>query len=406
MIDPLGEPVVMDFGLARRSDSGDDTTDDRPAPAAPDAGLTQHGSVLGTPAYMPPEQARGDVAMIGPRSDVYALGVILFELLTGRRPFVGDDTAETIRQILEAPPPRLRDFYPWMDVGLEAACQKALAKAPEDRFWSMAQFADALKEVVEPELQVVLPPPLPPKPTAPVPPKRERKKRRWLTPLSCLGVAAGFVLVCVGGPTLAIYWLVGAVTDKVKEIQQTAAAASADWQTVRDLWRSPPADAPADVVFPPTLPGGYTRLRQDVPAPDADLGLTLPGRRTVSKTPDGDEVAVSAYVCSDPEAAAVEGKIRTLISRLEQGGGPGPSPNRTKVVYSHHNSTDRTVTFGFANLSNQNQEYGKTWFSQGWLFHFHTTAPMVIESFPPKYLLEVAKKANAPPPKPKAKPKA
>ena len=132
----------------------------------------------------------------------------------------------------------------------------------------------------------------------------------------------------------------------------------------------------------------------------------LPGRRAVYKTPDGEEVSVSAYVCPDAEAATIEGKIRTFVNRLEQGGTAGANPNRTKVVYSHQSSGDRTVTFGFADSANQNHEYGKTWFSQGWLFHFHTTAPLVIESFPPKYLLEVAKKANAPPAKPKAKPKA
>ena len=397
IIHPIREPVVMDFGLARRSDSGDDTTDDRAAPSAPDHGLTQFGSVLGTPAYMPPEQARGDVAVIGPRSDVYSLGVILFELLTGRRPFVGVDTADTIRQIQETPPPKLRDFYPWLDDGLEAACQKAMAKAPEDRFSSMAQFAETLKEVVEPNLTVVLPPPLPPKPAAirpdvSPPPK---KKRRWLGPVIALSVVGLILTMCIGGPALVIWWFVVAVTDKVKEVQQSHSVTATEWGAIEAMWKPPAADAPADVVFPPTLPDGYRRIRQDQPGADPELGLTMTGRRAAYTMSDGSEVSVSAYQCSDDQAQAVFGKIQTHIRQVQQG--TASQPGRAKVVYSQSNSTNYTITYGFADSSNQSHEYGKTWYSQGWLFHFRTTAPLVIDQFPSKYLLEMAKKAASPP---------
>jgi hypothetical protein len=396
MIDPTGEPVVMDFGLARRSDTGDDTSDDRPAPSTPDMGLTQLGSVLGTPAYMPPEQARGDVAVIGPRSDVYSLGVILFELLTGRRPFVGADTADMIRQIQEDPPPKLRDFYPWLDAGLEAVCLRAMAKAPEDRFWSMAQFADALKAVVEPELKVVLPPPLPPKPAAArpdvAPPK---KKRRWVIPVVTLTIIGLIVSLCLGVPALIIYGFIAAVTDKVKEVQQNQSTSAAEWGAIDAFWKPPAADAPADAVFPPTLPDGYRRVRQDAPGADADLGLTMTGRRATYTTSDGTEIAVSAYPCSEEQARAVYDKIMALVRRVEQGN--GGQPNRARAVYSMSNTTNYTITYGFADASHQNPEYGKTWYSQGWLFYFRTSAPLVIDQFPSKYLLEVGKKAAAPP---------
>src|SRR5262245_4526540 len=162
VLDATGEPVVMDFGLAKQARAADFTgprdlaESDAPAKSrstgrGPASDLTQWGSVLGTPAYMPPEQARGDVAAMGPPSDVYSLGVILYELLTGRRPFAATETAELINKIVNEPPPRPTDFYPWLDAGIEAACLKALAKTPADRFGTMADFERALKHAVRSE---------------------------------------------------------------------------------------------------------------------------------------------------------------------------------------------------------------------------------------------------------------
>src|SRR5947209_7781975 len=91
MLTPRGEPVVMDFGLARRNAPGD-------------VRLTQSGTVMGTPAYMSPEQVEGDVAALGPATDIYSLGVILYELLTGRVPFQGS-LGQVMAQILTQPPP-------------------------------------------------------------------------------------------------------------------------------------------------------------------------------------------------------------------------------------------------------------------------------------------------------------
>jgi serine/threonine protein kinase len=130
MIDEAGQPVVMDFGLARTC-----------TPLATQ--LTAAGDVLGTPAYMPPEQIEGDVARIGPACDIYSLGVILYEMLTGIVPFHGDMLALAMQVVADppAPPSRRRAA---IDSKLDAVCLKALEKNPADRWPTMAAFADGL----------------------------------------------------------------------------------------------------------------------------------------------------------------------------------------------------------------------------------------------------------------------
>ncbi|WP_435008954.1 protein kinase domain-containing protein [Tundrisphaera lichenicola] len=135
MVDVRGKLVLMDFGLALRLD-------------ADDPRITTSGAIVGTPAYMPPEQVEGHHEAIGPRSDLYSLGVILYELLTGRRPFEGS-AAMVLGLILvvDAPPPSsLRDG---LDPRLEAICLKAIAKRPEDRHASMDELAAALRSWLE-----------------------------------------------------------------------------------------------------------------------------------------------------------------------------------------------------------------------------------------------------------------
>src|SRR5690606_21685213 len=95
------------------------------------------------PAYMAPEQARGDIQAIGPKSDIYALGVILYEMLAGRMPFTGN-VNEVLGQVLHVAPPPPSQFRPGLDHALESICLYAMAKEPGQRFASMKEFANVL----------------------------------------------------------------------------------------------------------------------------------------------------------------------------------------------------------------------------------------------------------------------
>jgi serine/threonine-protein kinase len=125
-----GTPKITDFGLARRVEGGPD--------------FTVSGARLGTPSYMAPEQALGKASTIGPAADVYALGAILYELLTGRPPFQGETPAETERQIIAEEPVSPARLNPRAPRDLETICLKCLHKAPARRYASAGDLADDL----------------------------------------------------------------------------------------------------------------------------------------------------------------------------------------------------------------------------------------------------------------------
>ena len=131
------EPYVTDFGLAKRLGPGGDTME------------TVTGAVMGTPAYMPPEQARGGTKSVTTAADVYSLGATLYEALTGRPPFIGDSAGEILRQVLDQEPAPPGSIQPGLDRDLETICLKCLEKEPARRYGS----AEALAEDLESWLQ-------------------------------------------------------------------------------------------------------------------------------------------------------------------------------------------------------------------------------------------------------------
>jgi serine/threonine-protein kinase len=142
-----GETLVVDWGLAKATGRSEPGAAERTLMPSSVSGSaeTLPGTALGTPAYMSPEQAAGDLDRLGPRSDVYSLGATLYCLLTGKPPQEGDDIGEVLRKVQrgEFSPPRQID--PLIDPALEAICKKAMAIRPEDRYGS----ARALVEEVE-----------------------------------------------------------------------------------------------------------------------------------------------------------------------------------------------------------------------------------------------------------------
>jgi serine/threonine protein kinase len=134
IIDERGQAHLMDFGLAKR-DTGEAT-------------MTSDGRVMGTPAYMSPEQARGASHRVDARTDIYSLGVVLYEMLTGERPFQGNRRL-LLLQVLEDELRPLRQLKPDIPRDLEVICLKALSKSPHRRYPTAREFADDLRRAIQ-----------------------------------------------------------------------------------------------------------------------------------------------------------------------------------------------------------------------------------------------------------------
>ncbi len=144
-----GETLVVDWGLAKPLGRVDPDTrlDERTLVPSSSSGSSETlpGAALGTPGYMCPEQARGDIERLAPRSDVFSLGATLYCLLTGRQPFEGDDVQDVLRKVKWGEFTGPRRLKRWIDPALEAVCLKAMAFMPEDRYQSSQALADDIE---------------------------------------------------------------------------------------------------------------------------------------------------------------------------------------------------------------------------------------------------------------------
>jgi hypothetical protein len=278
MIDGRGEPIVLDFGLARR--------------AAPNDAVSTHpGALLGTPAYMAPERIGGDPTAVEASCDIYGLGVMLYQMLTGRVPFSGP-AHEIFRQTLTRtpdPPSRLR---PEVGPGLDRICLTALAKRPGDRFATMDAFADALEAEWEEDRPA-------PRPVAP----RSRRRAAWIAALT--------VLLLLSGSAAWMMRASGTRTAPGTEGRDPLAAGSV-WSGTF-LFRPPITDYRGDVQVailerrPGWFRGRYTtehgRYEWEIEGADNVGSIRWQFTRAIKDNPDGSVVG----------RARVEGRIEGRI---------------------------------------------------------------------------------------------
>lgn len=173
LLDGHGEPLVGDFGLARCD--------------AVSSYLTRSLASFGTPGYIAPEQADGPAAQLTPAADVYSLGAILFELLTGRTPFVGENAFAVMKQAAIQPAPKLRQILPQADRDLEIICARCLEREPADRYQSAAELADDLQSWLDH------------RPIAASAPGPVLRTRRWVRRNRLLAATMGMMALLVAG---------------------------------------------------------------------------------------------------------------------------------------------------------------------------------------------------------------
>jgi WD40 repeat protein len=166
-----GTPRITDFGLAKKLDSG--------------SGQTASGAIMGTPSYMAPEQAGGKSKEVGPLADVYALGAILYECLTGRPPFKAANPMDTLFQVLSEEPVPVRQLQPKVPADLETIALKCLAKEPPRRYASAAALAEDLGRFLAGE------------PVRARPVGRLERGWRWCRRNPALAVAGGLALAAL-----------------------------------------------------------------------------------------------------------------------------------------------------------------------------------------------------------------
>ncbi|MGD9647940.1 MAG: protein kinase [Pirellulales bacterium] len=237
-----GMPKISDFGLARRLDQ--------------ESGLTMTGARLGTPSYMAPEQMVGHSAAVGPAVDVFALGAILYEMLTGRPPFRGETISETERRLASEEPERPSQLNPKVPRDLETICLKCLEKEPRNRYASAGALAADIERFLRHE-------PIQARPIAPA-----ERWVRWVRRnplLTALGVTSLFVLVLIASQV----WQLGS--------RQAAARAEKTRLTARfesgvQLVQAG-RFAEARAILGKLGDGGFTDLRRRIDRAVSDLTL-------------------------------------------------------------------------------------------------------------------------------------
>jgi serine/threonine protein kinase len=310
-----GETLVVDWGLAKplggKSEAPADAAERSLMPAsASGSAETLPGSALGTPAYMSPEQASGDLDHLGPRSDVYSLGATLYCLLTGKLPFEGD-VGEVLRKVGSGEFSRPRQLDPSIDPALEAICLKAMAMWPEDRYPSCLALKDDVERWAADEPVAVY--------RAPASVRLARWARKHRT-----GVAIGAGLLQTAVVVLAVSTiLLGQSRARIDRERRAAESARARAQAINSflandlLGQADPERNPAGVDL--TVRALLDRAAQSLAA--AELAA-------VRQSADGMTAGLPAKSLAAPESVGLEpgvqGAIRSTIGNAYFGLGLYP----------------------------------------------------------------------------------
>ena len=224
LINASGEPLITDFGLAKDVDRKDE-------------GLTKSGQMMGTPGYMPPEQAAGRLDQVDRRADVYSLGGTLYAMLTGRPPFAGDTLVNTLTLVLTTDPAPPRSLRPDLDRDLETICLKALEKEPELRYASARDLALDLGRYLRSETILARPPTLGDRVRKWA--RRNRGTARAVTAVGALALAIGVAVTAVFVNRLQ------AETRRAQANEDLATQNAAEAEAQRDLAAKNAAEAEA-----------------------------------------------------------------------------------------------------------------------------------------------------------------
>ncbi|HUE71219.1 MAG TPA: serine/threonine-protein kinase [Pirellulaceae bacterium] len=206
LLTPDGKPKITDFGLAKHIEG--------------ESASTQTGSIVGTPSYMSPEQASGNSKQLTPATDQYALGAVLYHLLTGRPPFLAAKAVETLLQVLHDEPVALRQLLPKLPIDLETICLKALQKDPQRRYASCDELAADLRRFLNGE------------PILARPVSRPQRVWRWCrrNPRIAIPTAASILLFLIAfGISVGSAWALASLNADLQEqtneaIKQTGIA--------------------------------------------------------------------------------------------------------------------------------------------------------------------------------------
>jgi formylglycine-generating enzyme required for sulfatase activity len=343
MIDHRGEPVVMDFGLARSRDS---------------TRLTQRGSFMGTPAYMPPEQVRGETDAMGPGCDIYSLGVVLYELLTGRLPFEGPLEVVVAKILTQSPPPPSA-YRPDLHPGLEAVCLRAMQKEIAARYTRMGEMAKALGTYLRPAANpvAVAAPARVPKPASAVskpvrPTVTEPFGRRPAAPRAPTvnrSAAAGFGVGCGVAAVLGIIGLMGTAV-VVAIVLWPGGGAPKDASKEREVSKaqdefkdSANGQAIPQVGAPTGMPAPFPTVGTPIGSPATTLKNNLP-KPPLDKS--GKDKPPPPVVVDDPLIQKMK-FVRVSKGTFWMGGGSAEGPPTTQVtIDSDFELAAYTVTQG------------------------------------------------------------